>query len=121
MHSIKEMVNTQPGKYRERMYNSLKSYDSRRPKRATVVRRKTRASVEAAAAEMKEEAEEEARVAAEDAEVLLQTPSHHKGVFGEGGHGGDFGGLSGEMESALAAEQGGGGGDEAAAEEEDSD
>mmetsp|Transcript_88068 Transcript_88068/g.251324 ORF Transcript_88068/g.251324 Transcript_88068/m.251324 type:complete len:1594 (+) Transcript_88068:140-4921(+) len=115
MHAIKEMVSTQPGKYRERMFTTLKSYDSRRPKRATVVRRKTHGSVDMNKAE---EAAEEARVAAEDAEVLLQTPSHHKGVFGQGGHGGDFEGLAGEMAGALAAEGAAGGG---AAEEADED
>lgn len=83
MHAIKEMVSTPAGKYRERMFTALKSYDSRRPKRATVVRRKTRASMESMDMIKAEEAAEEARVAGEDAEVLLQTPSHHKGVFGQ--------------------------------------
>jgi len=125
MHAIKGMVDTKPGKYRERMLTSLKSYDSRRPKRATVLRRKSHASVDMIETEKAEEAKEEARVAAEDAAVLLQTPSHHKGVFGQGGHGGDFEGLSGEMASMLgdggAAAGGGAAAAEQEGEEEDSD
>lgn len=113
MHAIKEMVQTPPGKYRERLYSSAKSFDSgARPKRATVLKRKTNQSSMELTRE--QEAEEEARVAAEDAQVLLETPSHHKGVFGEGGRGGDFEGLASEMAQA-AAEEGGG----AAAEDSD--